>query len=114
MQNSLDFIIYSWLRPTTQHTYHRVVKLINEHFEVIFSRVMLQKRSPRCDWLGPPVNVHLLHGETEPVGLKVDEHVSHNGGISEHALRGEIHKLFMDIIGQEGVVVELRGRLFIV
>ena len=91
-----------------------MVKLVNECCEVVFNRIVFQKRSPRCDWLGLPVGVHLLHGESEPVGLKLHEHVRQNGGIYEHALCGEIHKLFMDIIGQEGVVVELRGRLFIV
>ena len=75
MQNSLDFIIYSWLRPATQHAYHWVVKLINEIFEVVFSRVTLQKRSPCCDWLGPSVCIHLLHGEDEFVGFEVNEHV---------------------------------------
>ena len=79
MKNSLDFIIYSWLKNATQHTYHRVVKLVNERCEVVFNRIVFQKRSPRCDWLGPLVGVHLLHGEIEPVGLKVEEHVSQNG-----------------------------------
>ena len=114
MQNSLDFIINSWLSPATQHANHRVVKLINEIFEVVFSRVTLQKRSPCCDWPGPSVCVHLLHGETEFVSLKVNEHLRQYGRISEHTLCGKIHKLFMNIIGQEGVVVELRCGLFIV
>ena len=76
MQESLDLIIYSRLRHATQHTYHRVVKLVNERCEVVFDRIIFQERSPRCDWLGLPVGVHLLHGEIEPVDLEIDEHVS--------------------------------------
>ena len=112
--NSLDLFIYSWLRPAAQHAYHRLVKLINESFEVVFSRVTLQKRSSCCDWLGPSICVHLLHGETKFFGLKVNEHVCQYGRISEHALCGKIHELFVNIIDQEGAVVELRCGLFIV
>jgi hypothetical protein len=49
VQNSSDFVIYSWLGHATQHTYHRVVKLINECCEVIFDRIVFQKGRPRCD-----------------------------------------------------------------
>ena len=79
MQDSLDLIIYLWLRHATQHTHHRVVKLVNECCEVVFNRIMLQERRPCCDWLGLPVGVHLLHGEVEPVGLEIEEHVRQNG-----------------------------------
>jgi hypothetical protein len=76
VQNSPDFVIYSWLRHATQHTYHRVVKLINERCEVVFDGIVFQKGCPRCDWLWLPVGVHLLHGEIKPVRLEIYEHVS--------------------------------------
>jgi hypothetical protein len=59
---------------------------------------MLQERIPCCDWLGPFICVHLLHGETEFVSLKINKHVYENGRISEHDLCGKIHELFMNII----------------
>ena len=61
--NSPDFVIYPWLRHATQHTYHWVVKLVNECREVVFGGIVFQRRCPRCDRLRLPVGVHLLHGE---------------------------------------------------
>jgi hypothetical protein len=46
--------------------------------------------------------------------LKVNEHVRQYGRISEHALCAKIHDLFVNIVGQEGVVIELRYGLFII
>ena len=75
MQDSLDFVIYSRLGPATQHAYHRVVEKIDECFEAIFCGVMLKQRSPRCDWLGPFVCIHLLHGKCKLIRLEKDEQV---------------------------------------
>ena len=75
MQDSLDFIIYSRLGSVAQHAYHRVVEKIDECFEAILSGVMLQQRGPCCDWLRPSICVHLLHGETKFICLKVNKHV---------------------------------------
>ena len=83
-----------------------MIEKINENLEAILCGVMLQQRSPCCDWLGPFVCVHLLHGETEFVVLKVNEHVRQYGRIPEHALCAKIHELFVNIISQ-GAVVEL-------
>jgi hypothetical protein len=114
MQNSLDFVVYSWLRPATQHAYHRVVKQINECFEVVFCRVTLQQRGPCCDWLRPSICVHFLHRKTEFIGLIENEHVGQYGRISKHALCAKVHKLFVDIVGQEGTEIKLCSRFFII
>ena len=114
MQNSLEFIVYLWLKPATQHAYHRVVKLINECFEVVFSRVMLQKRSPCCDWLRPSIYVHLLHGKTKFIWLKLKKHVCQYRRVSEHSFCVKIHELFVNIVGQEGVVIKLCCEFFII
>ena len=114
MQNSLDFVVYSWLRPATQHAYHQVIEKIYESFEAILCGVMLQQRSPCGDWLRPSICVHLMHGETELISLKVNENVCQYRRISEHALCAKIHELFVNIVSQEGAIIELRCGLFII
>jgi hypothetical protein len=46
------------------------------------------------------------------VCLKEGEHVGKYRRILEHALRGEFEQLIVDVLGQEGVVIELDGGLF--
>ena len=75
MQDSLDFIVYSRLRLAAQHDYHRVVEQIDECLESILCGVMLQERGPCCDWMRPSICIHLLHGKTKFICLKVDKHV---------------------------------------
>jgi hypothetical protein len=75
---------------------------------------MLQQRGPCCDWMRPSICVHLLHGKTKFICLKVEKHVSQYRRIYEHAFRAKIHELFVNIVGQEGAVIKLCGGFFII
>ena len=75
VQDSLDFVIYSRLGPAAQHTYHRVVELIDERLETVLCGVVLEQGSPCCDCLRFTIFIHLLHGKTKFIHLEEDEQV---------------------------------------
>ena len=63
--------------------------------------------------LGSTISIHLLHGKSKFVRLEENEQVHQYGIILEHAFRGKIDKLFVNIVFQERAKVKLGSGLLI-
>jgi hypothetical protein len=90
-----------------------MIELINDLLETELCGVILEQGGPCGHYLGSTISIHLLHGKSKFVLLEENEQVCQYGRITEHAFRGEIDELFMNIVRQECAEVELGSGLLI-